>query len=165
MTIGFFLFEGFWVGEMRHFGGRRKKQMKWQGEKMNRLKPNIRRSTGLNEMPVPQKTLKSACLCPAPSPTSCTHTRTHNHARFPVLNYGGCYQSHFKSVRGDEGLFTFQKRWYSLFTEKHIQLSTLRYQPATILETACILCISLFESHMATKMEIMWLNDVWGWLI
>lgn len=83
MTIGFFLFEGFWVGEMRHFGGRRKKQMKWQGEKMNRLKPNIRRSTGLDEMPVPQKTLKSAFLHPTPSPTSCTHTCTHNHARFP----------------------------------------------------------------------------------
>lgn len=94
------------------------------------------------------------------------HTRAHTiTAASLVLNYGGCYQSHFKSVRGDEGLFTFQKRWYSLFTEKHIQLSTLRYQPATILETACILCISLFESHMATKMEIMWLNDVWGWLI
>lgn len=83
MTIGFFLFEGFWVGEMRHFDGRRKKQMKWQGEKMNRLKPNIRRSTGLDEMPVPQKTLKSAFLHPTPSPTSCTHTCTHNHARFP----------------------------------------------------------------------------------
>lgn len=128
---------------------------------MNRLKPNIRRSTGLDKMPVPQKTLKSACLRLAPSPTSCTHTRAHTiTAASLVLNYGGCYQSHFKSVRGDEGLFTFQKRWYSLFTEKHIQLSTLRYQPATILETACILCISLFESHMATKMEIMWLNDV-----
>lgn len=161
MTIGFFLFEGFWVGEMRHFGGRRKKQMKWQGEKMNRLKPNIRR-------------MKCRFLKKLWNQPSCTphhhqppaHTRAHTITPASlVLNYGGCYQSHFKSVRGDEGLFTFQKRWYSLFTEKHIQLSTLRYQPATILETACILCISLFESHMATKMEIMWLNDVWGWLI
>lgn len=36
-----------------------------------------------DEMPVPQKTLKSAFLHPTPSPTSCTHTCTHNHARFP----------------------------------------------------------------------------------
>lgn len=49
---------------------------------MNRLKPNIRRSTGLDKMPVPQKTLKSACLRLAPSPTSCAHARTHNHGRF-----------------------------------------------------------------------------------
>lgn len=80
MTIGFFLFEGFWVGEMRHFGGRRKKQMKWQGEKMNRLKPNIRRSTGLDEMPVPQKNFEISLLAPH-TITNLLHTHVHTQSR------------------------------------------------------------------------------------
>lgn len=92
-----------------------------------------------------KKTLKS----------DCSHVSPHNRPLLIswVLNYGGCYLSHFKSRRGGERLFTFQKRRHSLFTEKHIQLSILLYQPATIFETACILCIALFESRMAIRRD------------
>lgn len=82
-----------------------------------------------------------------PHPLSLQHS--HAHTRLSVLNWGGFYLSHFKSGRKDEGLFTFQKR----FAEKHIQPSTLLYQPVTILETASILCIALFESDIVKKAD------------
>lgn len=138
MTIGFF---GGWV-EMRCFGGRRKKQMKWQ-KKRSRLKQNIRKSSIWLKCRFLQKLWNQA-----PAPLTHTHTLI-----TLVLNDRGCYLSHFKSGRGGEGQFTFQKRWNSLFLEKHIQQSTLLYQPAAILETACALCISLLESCRAIKTD------------
>lgn len=107
---------------------------------------------GLDEMPVPQKNFEIRLLAPLPTLTPSFVSS--------VLNYGGCYLSHFKSGRGGERLFTFQKRWYSLFTEKHIQPSILLYQPVTIFETACILCISLFESRAAMRRD----NTAKWWL-
>lgn len=128
--------------EMRYFGGRRKKQMKWQ-KKRSRLKQNIRKSSVWLKC----RFLKNFEIKPPPP-----HTYTHTLIAL-VLNDGGCYLSHFKSGRGGEGQFTFQKRWNSLFLEKNIQQSTLLYQPAAILETTCTLCISLLESCRAIKTD------------
>lgn len=165
MTIGFFYLRGFGWGRCGILAGEGRNRWNDRGKKWTVWSPTSEGAPVWMKCRFLKKLWNQpACALHHHQPPA--HTRAHTITPASlVLNYGGCYQSHFKSVRGDEGLFTFQKRWYSLFKEKHIQLSTLRYQPATILETACILCISLFESHMATKMEIMWLNDVWGWLI
>lgn len=140
MTMAFFFF--FWRGGGGVLAGEGRNR--WNDREKNEpFEAQHQKEHRLDEMPVPPKTLKSASL-PPPLLTP---------SSLPFLNYGGCYLSHFKSGRGGEGLFTFQRRWYSLFTEKHIQPNTLLYQPATILETACILCISLFESCGAMKRD------------
>lgn len=117
-------------------------------EKMSCLKPNIRKSTGLDEMLVPQKTLKSACV-------HRTHTQTHTHSRLSGFELRWMLSVTFQTWERRRGTVHLLDCRYSLFTEKHIQPSILQYQPATILETACILCISLFEPHMAIKRDNM----------
>lgn len=148
MTIVFFpFFLKRWGG-----GGILAGKNRWieQGGKMSRLKSNIRKSTGLDKMLVPQKEKKKLWNLPSCSlhlQTTPTPSLTHTH--LSILNWDGFYLSHFISGREDAGQFTFQKR----FVEKLIQQTTLLYQPVTILETACILCIALFESDIVIKAD------------
>lgn len=97
MTIGFF--PSFFFGGVGVVFWREKEETDEMTEKNEPFEAQHQKEHWLDEMPVPQKTLKSACLHP-PAPL-------HPHPRLSGFELGGCYLSHFKSGRGGEGLFTF----------------------------------------------------------
>lgn len=80
MTIGFFLFEGFWVGEMRHFGGRRKKQMKWQGEKNEPFEAQHQKEHRFGWNAGSSKNFEISLLAPH-TITNLLHTHVHTQSR------------------------------------------------------------------------------------
>lgn len=103
MTIGFFL-EG---GELGYFGGRRKKQMKWQQKGAFWSKTSERAPFEWNAV-----SSKNFEIKPPPP-----HTRT---LISPFLNQEGCYLSHFiKRQRRGRTVHLSETPVFSLFGERH----------------------------------------------